>query len=73
MDEQWNLKPTKLPPRCRHAHSFESFFGKDSNECLSTPAFSSIILFHMFVQAFDELKIPKHRFGILKKVICLSI
>ena len=43
--------------------------------CLST-AFSSIILFHMFVQAFDTLKIQEHCFGTrdsLKKVICMSI
>ena len=45
--------------------------------CLSTPIFfPSIILFHMFVQALDTLKIPEHRFGTsdtLKKMICLSI
>ena len=44
--------------------------------CLSTPAFSSIILFHMFIQAFNTLEIPEHCFGTLdtlKKVICLSI
>ena len=27
--------------------------------CLSTPTFSFIILSHMFVQAFDALKIPE--------------
>ena len=44
------------------------------------PAFSSIVLLHMFIQAFDTLKIPEHCFGFkfgnldtLKKVICLSI
>ena len=26
-DWQWNPKPKNLPPRCRHAHSFESFLG----------------------------------------------
>ena len=42
--------------------------------CLSTPAFSSIILFHVFVHAFDTLKIPEHRFGTQhKKVIYLSV
>ena len=48
--------------------------------CPSNPVFSSIILFYMFVQAFDALKISEHRFGTrdtlnLKnlKVICLSI
>ena len=44
--------------------------------CLSTPAFSSIILIHMFVQAFDTLKTPEHRFGTrntLNKVIWLSV
>ena len=52
-----------------------SFF-RTRNPCLefrlSNPAFSSIILFCMFVQAFDKLKIPEHRFGIrdtLKKVL----
>ena len=43
--------------------------------CLSTPAFSSIILIHMFVQAFDTLKTPEHRFrtrDTLNKLICLS-
>ena len=71
-NRQKDPKPRKLPARCRHAHSFESFL----EFCLSTPAFSSIILFHMFVQAFDTLKIPEHRFGTretLRKVICLSI
>ena len=54
--------------------SFESFLGILPG--LSAPAFSSIILFHMFVQAFDTLKIPEHRFGTrdtLKKVVCMSI
>ena len=57
-----------------------SFFSNPFLEfCLSTPTFSkfsSITLFHIFVQAFDTLEIPKHRFGTqdtLKKVICLSI
>ena len=27
MDGRSNPKPRKLPPRCRHAHSFEPFFG----------------------------------------------
>ena len=52
---------------------FESFLGILPG--LSAPSFSSIILFHMFVQAFDTLKIP-HHFGTrdtLKKVVCLSI
>ena len=51
---------------------FESFLGI----CIATPAFPSIILLHMFVQEFDTLKIPEHRFGTqdaLKKVIGLSI
>ena len=46
------------------------------NSASQPPLFSSIILFHMFVQAFDTLKIPEHRFGTrdtLKKVICLGI
>ena len=30
--------------------------------CLSTPVSSSIILFQMFVQAFDTLKIPENRY-----------
>ena len=44
--------------------------------CFLTPTFSYIILFHMFVKAFDTLKIPEYRFwtrDTLKKVICLSI
>ena len=44
--------------------------------CLSTSTFPSIVLFYMFVQAFDALKIPEHRFetrDTLNKVICLSI
>ena len=43
--------------------------------CLLTPAFFSIILFQMFIHAFDTLKSPVHGFGTrdtLKKVICLS-
>ena len=67
-------KPRKLPPRSPRgifilSNPFLEF-------CLSTPAFPSVILFRMFVQAFDTLKIPEHRFGIrdtLKMVICLWI
>ena len=46
--------------------------------CLSTlgPAFSFIMLFQIFIQAFDTLKITEHRFGTrdtLKNMVCLSI
>ena len=57
---------TKTPSM--HAHSFRILSWNS--------AFSSIILFHIFVQAFDTLKITEHCFGTrdtLKKVICLSI
>ena len=71
--------------RCRHAHSSPwcrqcqacPFFSNPFLEFfLLTPSFSSNILFHIFVHAFDTLKIPEHRFATrntLKKVICLSI
>ena len=60
MDRQKDPKPRKLPPRCRHAHSFQVLSWKF---CPPTPAFffSSIILFHMFIQAFDTLKIENSR------------
>ena len=52
-----------------------SFFSNPFLEfCFSTPAFSSTILFHKFVQVFDTWKIPVHCFGTrdtLQKVICL--
>ena len=44
--------------------------------CLSTSAFSSIIVFHMSVQACNRLEIPEHRFrtlDTLKKMICLRV
>ena len=69
---QKDPKPRKLPARCRYAHSSNPFL----EFCLSTPSISSFILFYIFVQAFDTLKIPEHRCGArdpLKKVICLSI
>ena len=51
-----------------------SFFSNPFLEfCFSTPAFSSTILLHKFMQVFDTLKIPVHCFGTLdtlKKVIC---
>ena len=56
MDWQWNLKLRKLPPRCRDDQSFQ-FLSWSS--CFLIPAFSAI-LFHMFVHAFDTLKIPVH-------------
>ena len=74
-DRQWNPKQRKISPQCRHAHSFESFLGILP---LDPRLFSesSINLFNMFVDEFDTLKIPVHRFGTrktLKTVICLSI
>ena len=54
-----------------------SFFSNPILEfCLSTPAFSSIILFLMFVYASDKLKIPVHCSGTgytLKQVICPAL
>ena len=55
-----------------YAHSSNPFL----EFCPSTPSISSFILFYIFDQAFDTLKIPEHRCGAwdpLKKVICLSI
>ena len=74
-DRQWNRKLRKISPQCRHAHSFESFLGILP---LDPRLFSesSINLFNMFVDEFDTLRIPVHRFGTrktLKTVICLSI
>ena len=51
-DWQSKPKPTKLPPRYRHAHSFWIL----SWNSASTTAFSSTMLFHRFVQVFDTLK-----------------
>ena len=53
-DKQPNSRPTKIPSRSRHAHSFQILF---LEFCFSTPAFSSTILFHKFIQVFDTLKI----------------
>ena len=54
-----------------------SFFSNPFLEfCFSTPAFSSTILLHKFMQVFDTLKIPVHCFGTLdtlKKVIYQSV
>ena len=54
-----------------------SFFSDSFLEfCCSTPAFSSTILLHKFVQVFDTLKIRVHCFEIrdtLKQVICLIL
>ena len=49
MDWHSNLNSLKPPLHCRHAHSLELFLGI----LPLNPAFSSIILFHMFVQSFS--------------------
>ena len=58
-DGHSNQKPAKLPPRCRHAHSFRILLGI----LLLDPPFSSTILLHKFAQVFDTLKIPVNCFG----------
>ena len=74
MDRQSASKTAKTPSTFQ-ACSF--FLNPFLEFCFSTPTFSSIILFHKFVQTFDNLKIPaRHCFGTrntLNKVICLSI
>ena len=50
--------PTKLSPRCRHAHSFCILFGI----LLLTPAFSSTILFHKLLwnpRYFEKVDLPE--------------
>ena len=71
--ESWT-ETTKTPSTLQACSFFSNPF---LDFCLSTPTFSSIILFHMIVvQTFDTLKVPVHRFetrDTLKKVICLGI
>ena len=55
---------THKTPSTLQACSIFWFFSNPFWEfCFSTPAFSSTILLHRFVQVFDTLKIPVHCFG----------
>ena len=63
--------PSMLQSQCRVSADMLILSNPLLEFCLSTPAFSSIILFHMFIPAFHILKIPEHSFwtrDTLKKV-----
>ena len=67
------IRNPRTPSTMQACSFFSNLFLKF---CFSTPAFSSTILLHKFVQVFDTLKIPVHCFGTwntLKKVICLIL
>ena len=54
----------KLPSALQAYSFFSNLFLKF---CTLSPAFSSIILFHMFVHAFDTLKIPVQKVMLLER------